>query len=435
MAVFLKPLVLTAALLSLFVCACQQGEVSEKGSKKPNSIELSAWVHSGQEAERDVIKNQVERFNSRQKKTKIVLNFIPEGSYNSQVQAASLADELPDLLEFDGPYLYNYVWRGKLAELDQLISSKLKKNIIPSILTQGTFNNRLYSVGMFDSGLGLFARRSILQSAGIRIPENTADAWSAEEFADVLSKLAAVDADGQVLDLKLNYSGEWYTYAFSPIIQSAGADLVARSGERKAVNYLDSSAAVQAMKQLQYWIVDKRYVDPNVDDNAFVDKRAAISWAGHWEYQRYSERVGDDLLLLPLPNFGAGSKSAQGSWNWGITANCKHPGHAAEFLEFLLEDEQVLEMTRANGAVPATWSAMAKSKLYSKGSPLNLFAEQLTKGATIARPRTPAYPVITSVFQQAFDDIRNGGDVREALERAAGEIDRDLLDNRGYQTQ
>jgi multiple sugar transport system substrate-binding protein len=50
----------------------------------------------------------------------------------------------------------------------------------------------------------------------------------------------------------------------------------------------------------------------------------------------------------------------------------------------------------------------------------------------VPRPRTPAYPVITSAFQQAFDDIRDGGDAQAALDRAAAIIDEDIRDNKGY---
>ena len=47
-----------------------------------------------------------------------------------------------------------------------------------------------------------------------------------DEFNQILGKLAARDSDQAVLDIKLNYTGEWYTYGFSPLLQSAGADLI-----------------------------------------------------------------------------------------------------------------------------------------------------------------------------------------------------------------
>jgi multiple sugar transport system substrate-binding protein len=413
--------------LSIILAACsEQGGDNESGSPM-----LRVWAHAGQAAERQVLEQQVMRFNASQTDIKARLTFIPERSYNAQVQAAAAAGELPDVLEFDGPFLFNYVWQGHLVPLDDLLSEKIQDELLPSIISQGRYLNRFYGVGTFDSGLGLFARRSALEGIGVRIPAGPDDAWSGSEFTGVLASLAARDPDEMVLDLKLNYSGEWFTYAFSPLLQSAGGDLIDRSDFQSAKGVLNGPQSVAAMQVLQGWFT-RHYVDPNVDDDAFVGGRVALSWAGHWEYSRYAEALGEDLLLLPLPDLGQGTRTGQGSWVWGITKRSKDPHAVVRFLEFLLQPNEVLDMAAANGAVPATRTAVARSPLYGDKGPLQLFARQLQRGFSVPRPQTPAYPVITSAFQQAFVDIRNAGDIQVALDKAAAAIDQDIHDNKGY---
>ena len=341
-----------------------------------------------------------------------------------------MAGDLPDLLEFDGPYLANYVWQGHLRPLDDLLPAELQADLLPSIVNQGTYKERFYGVGVFDSGLGLYARRSRLEKGGARIPAGPDEAWSAQEFAALLKGLAQDDADGAVLDLKLNYPGEWFTYAFSPIIQSAGGDLIDRPDYGSADGVLNSPSAVAAMAQLQAWLA-AGYVDANVDDAAFASGRVALSWVGHWEYPRYKEAVGDDLVILPLPDFGRGSRTGQGSWCWGMTAVADKAKGAAVFLQFLLRPEEVLAMAAANGAVPATRSALARSPLYGPQAPLRLFADQLSQGFSVARPQTPAYPVITSAFQQAFHDIRHGRALCRSGPAGVGPLCRSALSSRG----
>ncbi|HFD40826.1 MAG TPA: extracellular solute-binding protein [Anaerolineae bacterium] len=399
--------------------------------ERPDVIHLQAWAHAGQAAERRVIQAQVARFNERTPDVDIKLTLIPERSYNAQVQAAAIAGDLPELLELDGPYLYNYAWQGHLQPLDGLLPGDLSNDLLPSIIAQGRYRGRIYGIGVFDSGLGLYASRRALSRAGARIPGGPADAWTAQEFTALLQALAAHDADGAVLDLKLNYPGEWFTYAFSPILQSAGADLIDRNGYQSADGVLNAPAAVKAMTTLQAWLRGG-FVDANVDDGAFVTSRVALSWAGHWEYARYAGALGDDLLLLPLPDFGHGTRTGQGSWVWGMTATGKRAEAAARFLRFLLEPGEVLAMADANGAVPARQAAIANSERYGDGGPLRLFVEQLTEGYAVPRPQTPAYPVITAAFQQAFFDIRDGAEVRAALDRAVAAIDQDIADNKGY---
>jgi multiple sugar transport system substrate-binding protein len=423
-------LAILAPLLLLCLTGCR--------SSQPDRQEglLRVWAHSGQAAERQVLEQQVKRFNAARTGTTVELTFVPEGSYNAQVRAAALSKDLPDVLEFDGPYIYNYVWQQNLVPIDGLISPSVKQDLLPSIVQQGTYRGHLYSVGTYDSGLGLYARRSQLQAAGIRIPTGTKDAWTIAEFDRVLATLAKKDPDKQVLDLKLNYRGEWTTYGFSPTIQSAGGDLIDRPNYRTATGSLNSPAAVAAMRSIQNWF-QKGYVDPNIDDAAFTSGRVALSWVGHWAYKDYAKAVGKDLLVLPLPDFGQGAKTAQGSWNWGITTSCpdrKCQKSAMRFLEFLLQPQEVLAMANVNGAVPGTKSAIAKSQLYAPNGPLRLFAAQLLTKETVPRPQTPAYPVITSAFQEAFANIRNGLPVKTALDKAATAIDLDLQDNQNYPT-
>lgn len=413
--------------LSIILAACSE----QGGDHASVSPMLRVWAHAGQASERQVLEQQVTRFNASQTDIQVQLTFIPERSYNAQVQAAAAAGELPDVLEFDGPFLFNYVWQGHLVPLGGLLSEKTQDELLPSIIRQGRYLDRFYGVGTFDSGLGLYTRRSALEAIGVRIPAGPDDAWSGSEFNEVLKSLAARDPDGMVLDLKLNYSGEWFTYAFSPLLQSAGGDLIDRSDYQSADGVLNGPQSVAAMQALQSWFT-QNYVDPNVDDDAFVGGRVALSWVGHWEYSRYAEALGEDLILLPLPDLGQGSRTGQGSWVWGITKRSKDPQAVVRLLEFLLQPNEVLAMAAANGAVPATRTAIARSPLYGDKGPLQLFTRQLQGGFSVPRPQTPAYPVITSAFQQAFVDIRNGGDVQVAMDKAAAAIDQDIHDNKGY---
>lgn len=425
----LKLLGILAPML-LCLSSCSGSSITRKGV-------LRVWAHAGQAAERQVLEQQINRFNDSQTNTKVEVTFVPEGSYNSQVQAAALSKDLPDVLEFDGPFVYNYVWQQNLVPIDKLISNSVRQDLLPSIIQQGTYQGRLYSVGTFDSGLGLYARRSKLQAAGIRIPTSNQDAWTASEFNQALAKLAKNDPDRQVLDIKLNYKGEWATYGLSPILQSAGGDLIQRSNYQTATGSLNSPQSITALQSLQNWI-QQGYVDPNIDDAAFTSGRVPLSWVGHWVYKDYAKAVGKDLVVLPLPNFGQGSKTAQGSWNWGITTNCRPSGcqkSAMQFLEFLLQPQEVLAMANVNGAVPGTKRSIAQSNLYKPQGALRLFADQLLTGSTIPRPQTPAYPVITSAFQEAFANIRNGRSVKTALDKATTIINLDLQDNQNYPHQ
>jgi multiple sugar transport system substrate-binding protein len=401
-----------------------------------NPTEISLFFHSGQGPEREAINAILTTFNESQSDYMAVATELPEGSYTDAVNAAALAGELPCLLDFDGPTLYSFAWRGYLIPIDSYVTDELRADILPSIIEQGTYNDHLYSLGVFDSGLAIWGNKQHLDAAGVRIPTGVGDEWSLDEFNAVLEALSGVEGVEYDIDLKMNYGlGEWYTYGFGPIVQSFGGDLINREDYQSAEGVLNGEAAVAAMTWFQS-LFDNGYTTATPpDDNLFVDGKAALSFVGNWEYNRYHDALGDNLILIPMPDFGSGPKTGNGSWNWGITTQCANPDGAWALLTFMLEPDQMTVMTDANAAVPSRISMLTEDERYAAGGPLNVYFEQLNGGVAVPRPQTPAYPVITAEFAKAVDEIAAGADVQTALDAAVDAIDRNIEENNGYQPQ
>ncbi|HIQ06256.1 MAG TPA: sugar ABC transporter substrate-binding protein [Anaerolineae bacterium] len=400
----------------------------------PEKVKIKVWFHSGKGEERAVLDAQVEDFNTMQDEVEVEAIRLPEGSYNEQVSAAALAGDLPDLLDFDGPFLYNYAWAGYLTPLDPYVSDELKADFLPSIIAQGTYGGKLYSLGTFDSGLAIWGNKVYLEKAGVRIPTSVEDAWTFEEFKDALKKLQALGEVEYAIDFKMNYGqGEWYTYGFSPIVQGFGGDLIDRADYMSADGVLNGPEAVEAMTWFQS-LFQEGYsnVKPAGDDDFYGRKITALSYVGHWMWTPHKNGLGDDLVLIPMPKWPKRPATGMGSWCWGITSQSKHPEAAWKFLEYLIDPDQILRMTNANGAVPARKSALAKSELYGEGGPLNIFVQQLAGGVAIPRPITPAYPTITAAFAEAVQNIVTGADVKTELDKAVKKIDQDIQDHQGY---
>lgn len=396
---------------------------------------IQVWAHDGTDAERAVLEGQVAAFNDSQGDVEARLHLVAEGDYNDDLQIALAQGDVPAVIEVDGPLLVGYVAQGVLAPLDDLLAPAALEDQLPSLQAQGRVDGRPYAVGAFDSGLALYADRAALTEAGITWPTRFDEAWTADEFSQVLARLAGRDPDGKVLDVKLNYGvGEWLTYGFAPLVASAGGSLVdADSGE--AAGHLDGPAAVAALGELRRW---SSYVDANTDDDAFVNRDVALSWVGHWTYRDYAAALGDDLLVLPLPDLGQGPKSGQGSWAWTVGvasggADGVQEQAAARFLEFLLRDDEVLRMVEANGAVPGTASALASSPLHGEDGPLHLFAEQLLRSCgsdqptpacvAVPRPSVADYALVSSQFALAVSAALAGDDPEPLLQEAARAVD------------
>jgi multiple sugar transport system substrate-binding protein len=428
---------LAPALVLTAVLATACGHTSPPVASGP--ITLSLWTHGGTPGEQSALRSTVSAYQRDHPSVTVAVRVVPEGEYNDTLQAATGGGQLPDVLDVDGPLVAAYAYQGALAPLDSLISTSVRARTLPSLLTQGTWNGSLWALGAFDSGLALYADRAALTRAGVRIPTGIGDAWTASQMAAVLHKLAARDPDHKVLDLKRDYGvGEWLTYGFAPLVSSAGGSLL-DPVTGTAGGYLDSPAAVLALTTLQSWAP---YVDDDKDGKAFTSRRVPLSWVGHWTYPDYAAALGKNLVLLPLPDLGQGTKSGQGSWAWAVGATSRHQQAAASLLMALTDDAAATAMTRANGAVPGTQAALAASVLVAPGKPLHLYADQLAhpcgrtpvtrECVTVPRPATPAYPTVTAAFSWAVSETLKGAPVQATLTRAAQLIDKNIADNHGY---
>lgn len=393
--------------------------------------ELSLWYHgAGNDVERDILVGIIEDFNASQSDYVIALEEFPQESYNESVTAAGLSGDLPDIIDVDGPVMPNWAWSGFLQPLD--IDEALIENFLPGAL--GYWNDELYSVGLWDAAIAIFARRSVLEANDIRIP-TLEEPWTLEEFD---AALVAIDATGEyefAFDPGMGWTGEWYPYAFSPFLQSFGGDLIDRETYMSAEGVLNGDEAVAWGEWWQSLF--ERGLAPGTSqdsadrDTGFIDGRYAIQWNGNWAGLGALEAFGDDMLYLPAPDFGNGAKIGAASWQFGVSASSEHPEGANAFIEFAIQDEYLAAFSNGIGLIPATTTAAALTENYAPGGALEVFYAYSAEQGLI-RPPTPGYVVIALEFEKAAADIANGADVLDALDAAVDAIDADIETNGGY---
>lgn len=150
-----------------------------------------------------------------------------------------------------------------------------------------------------------------------------------------------------------------------------------------------------------------------------------------WNAEGSLEAAGDDLLILPPPDFGEGPKIGGASWQWGISSSCTETEGARQYLEFSFQDKYITAFSDNQIVIPATEAATADSKYFAEGGAFEPFVE-LSKKFAVLRPATPAYAVISSTFEKTAKDIMNGADVQSTLDSAVQEIDTNIKSNDGY---
>ncbi len=392
--------------------------------------ELSLWYHgAGNEVESAIINQIIDDFNASQDEWTVSLESFPQESYNDSIVAAALAGNLPDIVDVDGPVMPNWAWSGYLQPLP--IDESEFDDFLPG--TKGYWDGKLYSIGLWDAAVALYARESTLDDLGLRRP-TLEEPWTGGEF---MAALDAANASGDyeyAFDPGMAWTGEWYPYAFSPFLQSFGGDIVDRSTYKTAEGALNGEAAMEFGEWWQSLFQDGyapgTSQDPADRDNGFIEGKYAFQWNGNWAAVAALEGV-DDVVFLPAPDFGNGSKIGAASWQFGISAASEHPDGAAEFIKFATQDKYLAAFSDGIGLIPATASAAQMTENYKDGGPLAVFYD-LSEAQAMVRPVSPGYVVAAKVFEKALADIANGADVADTLDAAVDEIDADIEKNGGY---
>ncbi len=389
---------------------------------------LTVWRHQSAGPEMAASQAMVEAFEASHPDVRVDLQRLPQGSYTESITAAALADQLPCVVDVDQPLVPNFAWTGHLRPLAEVLDAALVDPL--STGARGTYRGDLYSVGQFDIVVALFARRSELEARGVRIPTMEAP-YTHDELLSVLRRLKAAEPDRFPIDINTVHKGEWISYGYGPWLVSAGGDWIDRTDYQRAEGVLNGPESLEAMRFYEALIGEGLAERQAVDDQAFLQGRTFFHYTGSWSAQAYQDAFGDDLLILPPPDFGRGPRIGSGSWQWGITRSCEVPELASAFVEHLIEPDSMAAVSRATGFVPVTTEAAALTERYAEGGAWRRFFD-FARAYAVPRPETPGYPTLSAAFERAVLAIRAGTAPKDALDDAVDAVEYDIVRNRGY---
>ncbi|MGH7996423.1 MAG: ABC transporter substrate-binding protein [Opitutaceae bacterium] len=388
---------------------------------------VRVWANQGQEAENRALRGIAAAFDAAQARRglRVEITFFPDFQYTEKIAIAAAARDLPDSFEIDGPLVARYAAAGLLAPIGSAFTPTELADFLPTLRAQGTFRGRLYALGAFDSAMVLYYDRAMLASAGV-VPPAHDRGWTWPEFLEACAKLKAKGV--RPVSLHLDESAdEWFTYAFSPVIWSAGGRLISADG-RRVRGVLASSANIRALTAWQaLFRLGYASADP-ADPDPFDEGRTAMDWSGHWMARPHLAAKGMELGVMPLPRLGDHRAAPCGSWCWGVSKRSRDPAGAVAWLHWVTDPRHGIEpMVRANGAVPGRFSAFAAFPEY-RHDPYRLF-KRLLEFSGHPRPQTPFYATLTEQFAAALRDIAHGADVGTRL-RAAAAVVQGVIDRR-----
>lgn len=424
-------LLLTAGCLT----GCQKKEV--KPGEKPGFDEgeeyLSLWVHTIEDTpEGDAYAESVEKFNENYNGTYFAdIEFIPRndsgGGYSDKVNASVMSGGLPDVLTVDGPNVAAYASNGIIQPLAELTVDE-RAQYLDSIIDQGTFNDKLYSLGAMESSVGLYYNKDVLEEAGIEIPSSD-NPWTWSEFLDICEKLMPTmkEKNGYCLDMTFPV-GEASIYFYAPFFWSNGGDFVSEDG--MAVDTVfNSKKNVEALNYFKS-LVDQGYMSKTPIEKLFETGRAAFKIDGAWMVNTMYESFPDiNFGVAPYivgDDWSGERYTPTGSWAYAASADTKDINGATELVKWMSGVESGILLHEMTKGLPSTYGAFEKISLFSEDENYKFLYNQLNNYGH-PRPKTPVYPQVSTSFQQAVEGAAlNEKDAKTELDNSVERINAKL---------
>ena len=415
-------LILTVGMLSANIYGCS----SSNNATEDGVAKITVWTQEGQVVEQEYYKNAIEQFNELYAgEIEASLQMIPRGNgyeYENKINAAATSGSLPDIIAMDGPSVANYADSGIIVPIDEYFTEDKLEDFVPSIIKQGTVDGQLYALGAAESTVVLFYNKDVLDAAGIQAPTTLEDAWTWKEVYEISKKLKTNDMYGINLDWDL---GEGQIYAFAPMIWSNGGELLSEDG-KKIDGYLNSDKSIEALEFYQKFAVEG-LINLQPLPNDFEEGKSAMYLMGSWEIQTIEESYPDfNYGITYYPKFSESSKvvSPSGDWCFGITSGSENQEAAACGV---YREVGRREYCSAISKPPARISVFDNMEEYQDENK-KVIKEQVINTAH-PRPISTSYPVLSSEFASALQDIRTGVDVKDALAKVVTRFNEDIKRN------
>lgn len=103
------------------------------------------------------------------------------GDYWQKLATQAAGSNLPDVIQMDYRYIFEYARRGQLAALDDFIGKQLTlDDFDPNQLASGRVDGKLYGISMGANSHSHIYKKPLFEAAGLTMPDQTK--WTMDDF-------------------------------------------------------------------------------------------------------------------------------------------------------------------------------------------------------------------------------------------------------------
>ncbi|WP_285514825.1 extracellular solute-binding protein [Streptomyces sp. NBRC 14336] len=319
------------------------------------------------------------------------------------------ADKAPDLAQI-GAYA-DFAKADKLYTASELLSITTQANFLPQLASAGAVKGEQYGMPFASSTRLLFYNKDLFAKAGLQPPRT---------WAELKAAAAALKADGVKFPYALPLGPEEAQAETMQWLLSGGGGY---TDTNAGIYSIDDPENVKTFDWLKSELVGEDLVGPvaprslNRADafEAFTQGDVGML-NGHPTLMKAAQAKGVKFGMVPMPGEDGPTRISMGVADWMMAF--KQNGHAEEagdFLDFVYEDENVLEFSRQYDLLPVTtpvWDVMSEAK---EDAHLKPFLEALPTSELYPVGRTSWAAVNAEIKKKIGGAVAYGGDPATVL--------------------
>jgi multiple sugar transport system substrate-binding protein len=295
--------------------------------------------------------------------TEVVPETYAWNDYWQKLATQAAGKNLPDLIQMDYRYIFEYARRQQLAALDDLVGAKLAEvKFDPNQLASGKVDGKLYGVSMGANSMSYIYSKAILEGAGVTLPDMTT--WTNDDFVAIGKELKGKLPEKMVFVDNMGYREP----VLETWVRQRGKALYTEDG-KLGYGLDDLTAFFAFWKGLQDEgltppaDVQSQDSDGKMETSMLVTGRSLFGFSHSNQLVANQKLVPDEINIVMIPNQkdGRPGQYLKPSMLLSVAETSEVKDGAAELLNFFITDlkaNEVLQIERGVSGDPAVREAI-----------------------------------------------------------------------------
>lgn len=328
-----------------------------------------------------------------------------------------------DVMSVDVTYVAKYGSSGYLEPLDAYFSDEEKAKWDDASYQAGIWDDVMYAAPMNTSTQELYYNKTLLEKAGLELPENDAEnRLTYEQVADLAKQaLEILDPDGAEGLVGFDFQQVSRVYQMNMLPNSMGGKNIGDDGW-SLEGVIDTEPWTKALTWYQNLVNDgiaTRGYDAEEMGDLFNAGKMVFMMGGTWTGGQMTCDDEVDSTYAPcFEGYEDQVATATGSWYFGINSQSKNKDAAAEFIRWFTLGEGSDEWLKINGDVPSRLEKQEEIANDPNASNAMKIAAYEAANTAVPRAVTPAFGEYSTALDTMWEDVRNGANVEDAIAMA-----------------